>query len=302
MTWLLLTVIPALLWAIVNHTDKYLIEKYCKNSSVGALILFSCFVGFPVVLISNLFIDQLFILPFQDIIILILSGALYLGGIIFYLYALQIDDTSTVAPQMLLGPMFTYILSFLILKESLTVTQFVACILVVIAAFGLNYSPVNFTFNIKSFAYMCVYGIFIALSVICYKFVAIDIDFWTSILWSHVGFIIVGFALFTFVKTYRHDFIEMLFSNGSGIISINIISEIINIVGNIIFYRATLLAPIVFVQTITEGIQPVFVLLLGIILTVVFPKFANEDLSRPVLIKNAVFTFILAFGVFLTLY
>ncbi len=302
MTWLLLTVIPALLWAIVNHTDKYLIEKYCKNSSVGALILFSCFVGFPVVLISNLFIEELFNLPFQDIIILILSGALYLGGIIFYLYALQIDDTSTVAPQMLLGPMFTYILSFLILKESLTVMQMIACVLIIIAAFGLNYSPVNFSFNIKSFTYMCIYGIFIALSVISYKFVAIDIDFWTSILWAHVGFIIVGFALFTFVKKYRDDFIEMLFSNASGIISINIISEIINIVGNIIFYRATLLAPIVFVQTITEGIQPVFVLLLGILLTVAFPKFANEDLSRPVLIKNTFFIFILATGVFLTLY
>src|SRR5680860_354219 len=43
MTWILISVAAPLLYAIANHTDKYLLERYFKGGEVGSFIIFSSF-------------------------------------------------------------------------------------------------------------------------------------------------------------------------------------------------------------------------------------------------------------------
>ena len=66
----------------------------------------------------------------------------------------------------------------------------------------------------------------------------------------------------------------------------------ITIISNVIFHYAMLLVPIAIVETVTEGIQPLFVILYGVLLTIFFPKIINENIERKSLLQE-----ILAIGI-----
>ena len=41
MTWFFIALIGPFMYALTNHIDKILLEKYFKNNGVGTIILFS---------------------------------------------------------------------------------------------------------------------------------------------------------------------------------------------------------------------------------------------------------------------
>jgi len=56
MNWFVIALIGPFLYAITNHIDKILLEKFFKDGGVGTLILFSSLlsvVALPVVLIAE---------------------------------------------------------------------------------------------------------------------------------------------------------------------------------------------------------------------------------------------------------
>ena len=69
MTWFLIALIGPILWAGVNHVDKYLLSDKFKGSNVGALMLFStltCFIVLPIFYLIN---SDIFNPSFFEIII-----------------------------------------------------------------------------------------------------------------------------------------------------------------------------------------------------------------------------------------
>lgn len=53
MSWLVIGILPPLLWATVNHVDKYLLSKAHHKSSVNVLMVYST--GFSVVVLPILY-------------------------------------------------------------------------------------------------------------------------------------------------------------------------------------------------------------------------------------------------------
>ncbi len=297
MTWIIYSLIASSIWALVNHIDKYLLEKYCKDTNPGALVLFSSIIGIPVVLVLAIFIPDIFAISIKDLAILIFTGVIYVVAIVAYLYALDSDETSTVAPQMIVTPVLSGILSYFILKEVLTINQIIAIIVILGASLGLSINFTEMRINLKAFGLMLIFSSLVALNAVLFKLMSEEAGFWLSALWTHVGFIFCGIFFFIYTP-YRNAFIKMISANGSGILSINIGSEIITIVANLIFYWATLLGPVALVQSFTEGVQPVFVFIYGIIFTILFPNFAKENLTRSNVFKKTAFISIMIFGMF----
>ncbi len=112
------------------------------------------------------------------------------------------------------------------------------------------------------------------------------------------GKFIFGVILFVSLKSYQTEFIGMIKNNGVKVVILNVINEIIGLVGEIATVFAVLLAPVAMVQSLT-GLQPVFVLIIGIFLTLFFPKFAKESLSRNHLLQKIIGVVIVTVGVFL---
>ena len=85
MNWIFYSLIPAFLWAIVNHIDKYLIDKYCKGLNVGSLVIFSSLIGLPVMLVMYFFNQDVLNIPTLDIALIIISSVSLFGVILFYI-------------------------------------------------------------------------------------------------------------------------------------------------------------------------------------------------------------------------
>lgn len=301
MNWFLIALINPIAHAFVNHFDKYLLSKYVKGGTVGALILFSAlFAVFALPVIYFINPGVLSGITLMQGVILMVNGAFLTLGIILYLYALDTDEASYVAPFMQFYPVFGFLLGFILLKEVLDVNQILAGILIVIGSVVLSYelNPGKKKFKLKLVALMIGACFFYSINAVIFKSIAVDEGFTTSLFWDMAGKFIFGVILFVSLKSYQTEFIGMIKNNGVKVVILNVINEIIGLVGEIATVFAVLLAPVAMVQSLT-GLQPVFVLIIGIFLTLFFPKFAKESLSRNHLLQKIIGVVIVTVGVFL---
>lgn len=282
------SIISALFAAIANYTDKYLIEKRLHKANVGSLVIFSALIGVPTLIIIGLLFPQVLLIDPINATIIIFGGMLYILWVILYLYALKEAETSTVAPLFQLSAAFSYLLAFIFLKETLTFTQFTGCVFILIGSVALSLKKINRTYGINKrvFILMTLASLLAAANSLIFKVIAIEETFWTTEFWEFVGFSIMGFLILAFVKPYRTQFLKVLRTNSTGIISLNIFNEAINLVSKIAFNFGTLLAPIALVTFVTEGFQPFIVLALGIILTKLLPKLIKENIKKQYLMRK----------------
>ena len=82
---------------------------------------------------------------------------------------------------------------------------------------------------------------------------------------------------------------------GGKIITLNTISEILTIIGNLLTNYAILLAPVAMIYLVSS-FQPAIVLFLTIVATKFFPNIAKENLTRKILLPKIVSIFIIILG------
>ena len=299
MNWFLLAIPPAM-WAISNHIDKYLLSKYFKEVNIPVLAIFSSLIGIPIALVIALMSPDVFSIDLWRKLLLVANGAFYIIGFIPYYKALEKDDASVVVPLYQTIPIFVYFLGLFFLGEVLTVEQILASGLIMLGAVGISLDLESEKLRIKKqvLLLMLLASFLVALNIFFYKYAALDENFWTSIFWNDVGMIVFGFVLLSIPK-YKKQFFKLLRENKLKILTINAANEVVNIIGDIVFRFVSLLAPLALVQVASNGLQPVFVLLYGLLLTAFFPHIAKENLSKKSLVQKSVAFSILFAGTYL---
>lgn len=300
MNWFLIALINPIAHSLVNHFDKYLISKYLKGGSVGTLILFSSL--FAVVTLPIIY----FIKPeiFETItllkaLILMFNGAALVMAIMCYLYALGHDEASYVAPFFQLVPVFSFFLGYFVLGETLVQNQIIAAALIIFGGLVLSLEFSNGKARLKKQLVLLMLGssFFYAFYAVIFKAVAVEQGFLDSLFWDMVGKVTFGIILFLSIRSYQTQFISLIKSNRFTIIGLNVISETLALIGEIAIVLAVLYAPVVLVESV-GGLQPIFVIFFGIIITVFFPKFGQESLEKKSLIQKIIAIAIITVGVF----
>lgn len=301
MSWTLLALIGPFLWSIGNHVDKFLIEKYFKTKSIGTLLIFSSLIGVVVAPIFFLIRPEVFSISLVHALILVISGMV--GAVIFWLYfkALEDEEVSIVVPFFQLIPVFAYILGYFILGESLTTIQIIAMALIIFGATILSIEideENKFKLRKKTILLMGLSAFLSALDSVIFKYILLEEDFWVSTFWSYVGLGLFGILLFCLFKTYRSNFLEAWNINSKRIISLNFFNEFLTTIGNVTFTLAYLAAPIA-VVLLFNSYQPVFVFLIGIILTLFFPKLGTEKIKLKHIVQKVLVIGIMMVGTYL---
>ena len=215
-------------------------------------------------------------------ILIAINGFIYILAVLPYFYALQKDEASICVPLFQLIPVFSYVLAYFILGETLTNNQILGGLLVVAGAIGISLDLSNkkkIKFKKEVFWLMMLSSIIFALNFLFFKYFAIQSSFWYTSFWEYVGFTIFAALLMIFVKSYREQFISVMKTNRVFVITLNGLNEILNIIAKISFNFASLLTPIT-VTWIVNGFQPFFVFTYGVILTLLFPKIVNEKIDK----------------------
>jgi|GEM_PF-136752 len=300
MNWFLIALIPPALWSATNHLDKYLVSKYFKGSGVGALMVFSSIIG--VFLLPIIAIIHPEVLSFSSSSLLIaLNGFLYILAVLPYFYALQKDEASICVPLFQLIPVFSYVMAYFVLGETLNTNQALGGLLVVAGAIGISLDLSDgkkIKFKKEVFWLMFLSSVIFALNFIIFKMFAVQSSFWYTSFWEYVGFAVFAVILMLFVKSYRYQFITVMKTNRVFVLSLNGLNEVLNIIAKVAFNWASLLTPIT-VTWIVNGFQPFFVFAYGVILTLLFPKVANENIERKALAQKIFAILIMFVGTYI---
>jgi drug/metabolite transporter (DMT)-like permease len=300
MNWIFIALVSPLAHAVVNHLDKYLISRYVKGGSVGTLILFSALfavVALPVIVLLEPAVFHS--VTIQQAIVLMINGALLVVAIMFYLYALEDEEASYVVPFFQLVPVIGFILGYFLLRETLITQQIMGALLIVAGGVVLSLELVGGRYRLKTKLVLLMLGssFFYAINAVIFKWIAVDQGFLNSLFWDLLGKFLFGVVLFFCVRSYREAFFNLLAHNKMTIISLNAINEVIALVGEAALVLAVLYAPVALVQSV-GGLQPAFVFVLGIVITLLFPKFGKESLERKLLIQKIVGIVIMTVGVY----
>jgi uncharacterized membrane protein len=300
--WIFLTLIAVVLWSLVNIADNYLVGRNKKfGHPIGALVIFSSIFGFIGALGIFIFIKGSFVLPLQDIGILLLAGLCNVSWIIFYLKALPDEDVSTVIPWFLMSPFFGYVLGYFVLGEQLEPKQLLGGIIILLGGLLLSIkrsSDAKYSVRWKLILNMTIASLLAALWGILFKFVGRESGFWVSSFWEHVGLGIGGIFIIAFVPSYRKGFSDIMKGDGKKVLTVSVFSETITIIGNLFANYAILLVPVSAVLLL-EVVQPAVVFILGIVCTLAFPQILTEDISRRTVIHKALCITIMIVGAIL---
>ena len=219
------------------------------------------------------------------IFLLLVAGALLVFYLIPYFTALSSDDVSRVVPLLQFIPVFTLILSSLFLNESMTVKQIIGLVIVVLTGVFLSTDKIEgkiFTPR-KSLWYMLLAALMFGSSSILFRFVSKESSFWINLSYEFIGLGIGSLILLTIPKLRRNIFLQFkLLRSAFGLV--NVVNGIAILAQMTEAYAVTLIA-VPFVN-LMGSIQPMFVLVFGIVLTKWFPNIIKEDISKAIIYKK----------------
>jgi uncharacterized membrane protein len=280
MSWFFIALWAPFLVACANHNDKFLLSRYFREKSIGAiLVLSSLFSGMAIPII-------LFIEPQAYDITLLQGCAVVATGIssvfanVCYLYALNIDEASFVTPFYLTGPIFAYLLGYFILGETITIIQGLGLSVIIIGALALSFDFGRRTTRFKRnvVALMLGASFLSALNGVIFKLIAVDRGFWISLFWGFVGQVMAGLILLVCVPSYRRDFLSLFKRQKVAAVGLIALSRILFSVSGAVTLYATLLAAVALVLLV-NSFQALFVFTFGIVLTLFVPRAAKESME-----------------------
>ncbi|MHB8622348.1 MAG: EamA family transporter [Sulfuricaulis sp.] len=299
MSWLLFAFSGPILWAISTHLDKYLVERYFKHSSVAVLLVFTSLIGLLALPIIWVYQPGVTALSLPAILVIVLSGLLYMGAMYFYLRALQSEEASVVAPFFQAAPLFGYVLGYIVLGETLSSTQLLGGMLIIAGTLILSvrseFRKDRYKGRLIVLMLACAFSL--ALSSVIFKLFAIRNEYWVTTFWTFFGEAVFGFGLLA-VASYRRQFFALLRANTVAVLTINGANELINLGGGLGVRYALVLAPLSLVQAIVST-SSLFVFIFGVALSAFFPAFGRENLLARNLMQKGVSAVLVVCGVIL---
>jgi drug/metabolite transporter (DMT)-like permease len=288
MSWFFIALWAPFLLACANHNDKFLLSRYLKEKSIGAIVIpSSLFSGVAIPIVS-------FIQPGAYDIGLVQGTALVVTGMssvlaaVCYLHALAIDEASFVTPFYQTVPILAYFLGYFILGETITLVQGLGSFVIIIGALALSFElgrrGMRFKRNVV--ALMLGASFLSAVNGVIFKLIAVGAGFWVSLFWGFVGQVIAGLIFLACVPSYRRDFLALFKRQKVAAVGLIALSRTLFSVSEAVTLYATLLAPVALVLLV-NSFQPLFVFAFGIVLTRVLPGVAKESLDRTKMLQKA---------------
>ena len=274
MTWLLLSLLAPFIWSIANYLDKYLLsDKAEPGGGSGGLIILSSFMSLLFAGCIYLALGSAVMLPSRQINILILSGVFEAMYIYFYFQALEIESTSTVISLFQFAPIFGLLFGYVFLSEIPSGTQLLAIVIILIGTLCIVIKKNEFHLKSKVIWLMTASTICVGLFGTLFKVAGDGLPLWVSVFWQYMGIGLMGFVFFFASRKYQKEFYAMIKGKFVALVAL---AEVLNISAVLVTNAAIVLAPVALVLSV-GSVQPVIVLIEGLLLAVIYPKLFAHD-------------------------
>ena len=282
------SILASLLWAITNHIDKYMLSGTKENeNTIKVLLMFSTFVAGIVLTPLWLILSGFNIsISITSLISVLCGSVIYIFATLLYFEAIKKNDASLVVVMFQLIPVFSYILALILFKENLTVNQILGSILIIISAviISFDFEEKNKSNKFEALILMILSSLFYAIYFILFDVGIRHGNYYACAFWYQIGFLVMGLVLLC-IKGFRVPFIETIKRNGKRFLTLNVTNEAINLAANLLVNYANVLIPVALVNVL-NGFQGAFVFIIGLLGTIMFPKYIKEDLRKGIIIQR----------------
>ena len=273
MSWILLSVLAALLWAVSNVLDKFLLSKYIKEPMVP-LLSFG-FVG----IISSLivfFFNGFGQVSFHFLVVAFFLGLMYVLANILYFLALQGEEVSRVISLLYLDPLFTAVMSAVFLGEVFSVSKYFGILLLVLGAILISYRKAS-GFKISKGIIYCIISAFLfAVYNLVLKYMLGQTNFWIA--FAYIRF----FTFIGLLPIYYFYFKPFVgFIKQTKVAAISFTSNAISLIAILFFTIATSIGYVT-LTTSLSAVQPFFILFITLILSLFYPHLLKEEHAKGV--------------------
>ena len=306
MSWILITIIAYFILAIVNLADKFLLTKVLDNPKaytflVGLLgllvfVLAPWFLYWPGV---NLFLGNIF------------AGSLFPLALILLYKALKLGEVSRIIT--LIGasvPIFTIVLSIILLQESFNFGQWVSIFFLLLGTIIISYLPEGKTVW-DSFIHILGFdkrkrfiSIIIALSAsfifaiffISTKYLYNNQEFLSAFIWIRLGTFLSVLLLLI-----KEDNRKKIFKSLRGLKGwkrgVFLSNQGLAGIGFLLQNYAISLGSVALVNAL-QGVQYVFILIFGSIISIIYPKIIKEKISKIIIIQKGIAIILISIGLY----
>jgi len=292
MLWAFYSIFAAFIFAASNIIDKYVISKLVKNPLSPVMI--SGTIGVIISLLIYLF-QGFAILSYVNILWAFVAGILYILTIIFYFKAVNIDEISRIVPIFYTSSLFILILAAIFLGEIFTPIKYLGIFLLIMGAIlvsSKNILKIRFG---KSFWFMVLAALSIAASSIIVKYLLNFADFWTIFGYERFGEV---FALIPIFYLSFSDLSSSVKKFGLKSIGLMSLSETIGLIGLLLVTIGTSIGYVTLVNALTS-VQPLFVLLFAVLISIFYPKILKEEIGKSVVFQKIIAIILMFIGALL---
>ena len=298
MFWLILCIGIAATYALSAILDNYLIDVFYKNKNAEAIKA----INSPFYFALGIIMIALFGIHINSPITALIaagSGALISLASIPYIRALKNEEATTASIFYQLQPLIFLLIDVSILQKAITgndMLGFVVTLLapiVVIASAHRKGHRIDFSSAIL----FVLYDIFAVASSAIFAYLGKNNDAWTI-----YGFYIFGRGFCDFCLTHlipswhkRDKYVRKRY--GMRLLLIQGSNLIIYTGADFLMRYVYTIAPTSLSSVVINALELIFTFLLGIILTIFWPKLGREKLNRHTIIAHAIAVFLAVIGI-----
>jgi drug/metabolite transporter (DMT)-like permease len=307
MNWLILAILAYFILALVNIADKFLLDKVLPSSRAYTFLVGA--IGIFVFVFSPWFLEwpgiKMFFVNF-------VVGALFPAALLLFYKSLKESEASKAL--VLIGglvPFFTLLFSVFFLGDKFSLYQWLAFGFLLIGIFIISWMPEKQTFLNKVFISLKIKkkpsklslltavgaAFLFALFFVGNKYAFNNQDFFSAFIWIRGGSFLFVLSMLI-PKESREKIIKNIKNvklKKGGLFFMN---QGLSAVGFFLQNLAISLTSVALVSAL-QGVQYVFIIILGVLFTLFYPKIIKEDISKKIIIQKTISVIFIAAGLYL---
>ena len=295
MSWIFFALLAPLFWAASNYVDKYSLER--KVRGIWDFLFFSTITGWIFVPVLVLYfgfpnISQIALVPIG-------LGALLIYSYGFYAKALQEGETSKLVVLFKMIPVFTLVLGFLFLGQTITSLDLLAFLLVLIGAVIISVDKTSSGMSVtKGIGWILIAILMWTLIFLVSDNVLDKMPFSDFVVFDALGSALAGLPLL-FFPGVRREILSGLRGANFSKYSWFTLNNFLDLVGQILGKKALSLASSAGLVSVVMQAQSFYSIAMGLVLTLIFPNIFKEDTSKEAVGKKIFGAVIMFIGVYL---
>jgi len=301
MYWLILCVVVALFWSISSFIDNYQTDVVFKKRKPQAMKVFDGTTYLAAAAII-FFIFGIEAIKFDDAILLILSGAIGAISSIPYLLALRDEEATSATVFYQLIPVIYLIVGWAFFHETISPIQLIGFIIILLAPIIIvttRKRPKSRRLEIGAALLLLIYVVLYSISGLLSTRIGAKYDFTSVFFYFMIGRGTMDLIMFFCNAGWRQRMKYIWHRQRRSFLIAATCNQAITITTEFLNRYALIIGVASLVSVTANILQLIFTFMLGILLSIIWPKFGREKLKRHIVLAHLIATILAVIGIIL---